>query len=551
MSLSNVTVEELFAVNTAKEDLETLFGAPLSVCSYADICLCAGESTLGQSVPVVTDNPFGRFLPVDFDPQHPYVEELKSDFFRIAIPIHGSGRATLFAVGEMETTKCDWMSKLARLASDNLQLRAQTQEQELQLDSYAERVLQNFEERSWFEALANLELCDVTKSIEKIAARLLTHLQQILHCELVVFLSADEYLPFASEDSVDDLTQSFRTGVSDVNPELFTRIVEHFGSDAHIQPLVKNWISATSVKSKFPGVESVILVRVARQGLCHGWLIAINRSYENIPSQSGLGLVQEDFGTEEARLIQVAADVLITHIQSSELFRTNRELAIGAIRSLAGAVDAKDRYTHGHSDRVGKMAQQLGFRLGLGETTQEQLFITGLLHDVGKIGVPDTILNKPGRLGEDEYRELRRHPEIGFKILQPIEPLAYALEGVLQHHESVDGSGYPSRLAGDEISVAGRILAIVDAYDAMTSDRPYRKGMAFEAAEEILRCGAGSQWDIEMVRVFLEHAEDFREICREDKHVPAEVTSLSVDEGFLGNGQLNPTTTSSCPGLPS
>ncbi|MBP86544.1 MAG: hypothetical protein CMJ64_07505 [Planctomycetaceae bacterium] len=150
--------------------------------------------------------------------------------------------------------------------------------------------------------------------------------------------------------------------------------------------------------------------------------------------------------------------------------------------------------------------------MGLGEDYCERLYLTGLLHDVGKIGVRDAVLSKPGALTDEEFEEIKEHPDKGWAILQDLNPLSYVLPSVLHHHENYDGRGYPDNLAGEDIPLDGRILAVADAYDAMTSDRPYRSGMPHEKAEAILRNGAGSQWDAEGIDAFFRAMPDILHI---------------------------------------
>ena len=141
------------------------------------------------------------------------------------------------------------------------------------------------------------------------------------------------------------------------------------------------------------------------------------------------------------------------------------------------------------------------------------MYIAGLLHDIGKVGIPDAVLSKPGKLTDEEFRIIQTHPATGVEILKHLEPLGYVLTAVLHHHESVNGGGYPHGLAGDAIPLFSRIIAVADAYDAMTSDRPYRGRMPAEQAEGILRAGAGKQWDTTVVDAFFAALEDIRFIC--------------------------------------
>jgi len=155
--------------------------------------------------------------------------------------------------------------------------------------------------------------------------------------------------------------------------------------------------------------------------------------------------------------------------------------------SLATAVEAKDSYTQGHTQRVADMAILLGKKMNLAEDEVAALRVGGILHDIGKIGVPRDVLNKPGRLTAEEWDVMKQHPDIGYKICLPLKrTLGLALDMIQHHHEKLDGSGYPEGLQGDEISTVARIMAVVDIYDALVTDRPYRKGMTKEKALSIL-----------------------------------------------------------------
>jgi putative nucleotidyltransferase with HDIG domain len=179
----------------------------------------------------------------------------------------------------------------------------------------------------------------------------------------------------------------------------------------------------------------------------------------------------------------------------------NRVL-MDSVGVLGNAIEARDAYTRGHTERVTRLALAIAMRLGWSDERLEQCRMGGLLHDVGKIGVPDAILQKPGRLTNEEYDIMKRHPRIGAQILAPITTLSFVVPYVLCHHERWDGKGYPDGLQGHAIPLEGRVLAIADAFDAMTSDRAYRKGMDRETAvAEVLKC-SGSQFDPELVELF-------------------------------------------------
>jgi HD-GYP domain-containing protein (c-di-GMP phosphodiesterase class II) len=175
--------------------------------------------------------------------------------------------------------------------------------------------------------------------------------------------------------------------------------------------------------------------------------------------------------------------------------RENRELFLGSIRMLAAAIDEKDPYTRGHSDRVAKYTQIIGREMGLSEGDLDKLRISALLHDVGKIGVDDRVLKKPGSLTPDEFEIMKQHPIKGANIMRPVAQLAEMLPGIELHHECVDGRGYPYGLVGDNIPLMARIIAVCDTLDAMTTNRPYQSALELDFAVGKIRNLAGTKFD--------------------------------------------------------
>jgi putative two-component system response regulator len=176
----------------------------------------------------------------------------------------------------------------------------------------------------------------------------------------------------------------------------------------------------------------------------------------------------------------------------------------GVLFALARAVEARDRHTIYHAERVGRYAEAIGGADGLGPEDCELLYQGGVLHDLGKIAIPDAILLKPGPLNAEEFAVMRTHSVEGEKICLSLRSVAHYLPIIRHHHERVDGAGYPDHLYGNDIPLGARIAAISDAWDAMVSDRPYRAGLGTDEALSRLRGGAGKQWDNGLVRVFLE-----------------------------------------------
>ena len=192
----------------------------------------------------------------------------------------------------------------------------------------------------------------------------------------------------------------------------------------------------------------------------------------------------------------------------SETYEKLEEAYMESIETLRHTVDAKDPYTRGHSDRVAEISVLIGQKLGLSEKDLRTLRIGGLFHDIGKIGVPDSILQKEARLTDDEYSEIKNHPAIGVHILSTASIFADIIPIVKHHHEKYDGNGYPSRLKGEEIPYLARIATIADSFDAMSSKRSYRNSLSLDIIKEEFRKNRGTQFDPELDDLFLDILEN-------------------------------------------
>ncbi|WP_333654136.1 HD-GYP domain-containing protein [Dissulfurispira sp.] len=182
--------------------------------------------------------------------------------------------------------------------------------------------------------------------------------------------------------------------------------------------------------------------------------------------------------------------------------------------SLGNAVDAKDRLTHNHSQYVAVISYLIALAMGFNAKQADVIHIAGHLHDIGKIGIPDSVLKKTGSFTEQDWEWMRRHPEIGAKIVSPVKFFKSnggVREIVLYHHERYDGMGYPHNLQGSDIPIGARIVAVADTLSALIQDRPYRKGRDFDAAVEEIRRGSGSQFDPVVVRVFVEIKDNIKQ----------------------------------------
>lgn len=210
----------------------------------------------------------------------------------------------------------------------------------------------------------------------------------------------------------------------------------------------------------------------------------------------------EMFGSDELFAIEKVSSQLAVALANAWLYEEMRQMFFSTVASLANAIDAKSPWTMGHSERVMNIAANIARDLGLSEEGIKRVRLGGLLHDIGKIGVMEALLEKPAELDENDFPPIRLHPEKGVAILAPITQLQEVLPAILHHHECYDGSGYPAGLAGDAIPLEARIITVADSFDAMVADRPYRKGLKVEeAASELARC-AGSQFDPVIVDCF-------------------------------------------------
>jgi cyclic di-GMP phosphodiesterase len=220
----------------------------------------------------------------------------------------------------------------------------------------------------------------------------------------------------------------------------------------------------------------------------------------------GIAAGCDDFLTkpvDSEQLLARTRNLLRTKALVDELERAENVLV-----SLANALDAKDNYTRGHSERVATYAEALGGAVGLDRAERRNLRRAGLLHDIGKIGIPGSYLQKPGPLTTEEYEIVKQHPAIGYEICKPLRTMAPLLALIRGHHERLDGRGYPDRLKAEDIPVSLRCLTISDVYDALTSDRAYRKAMTRESAFKVMREEAAiGMWDLRLIDLFAQRVE--------------------------------------------
>ncbi|MEJ7637067.1 MAG: HD-GYP domain-containing protein [Singulisphaera sp.] len=285
--------------------------------------------------------------------------------------------------------------------------------------------------------------------------------------------------------------------------------------------LLCNNLETGSWAARYPQIANLLAFPVPDR-VPMGWVIAMNkkasRSPSNAPSSHiapGRGGLPDDrprgagdlqaapFRRTDAAVLAPFASLLGSHARASQSYNHIRGLLVGLTRSLTAAIDAKDSYTYGHSERVARIAVELGRELGLQEDELSDVYLAGLLHDIGKIGIRDAVLGKQGPLDAEEFEHIKDHVKIGYRILSGLHAISHLLPGVLYHHEHYDGNGYPEGLKGNAIPFLARVLAVADSYDAMSTTRPYRAALPAERIETILLAGSNTQWEKAIVDAFI------------------------------------------------
>lgn len=241
-----------------------------------------------------------------------------------------------------------------------------------------------------------------------------------------------------------------------------------------------------------PGVRNMIVVPLRQGNKLYGIIAAFNKNN------------QAEFHSTDVKLVASVSGTIAVFVENSHLYDDLHQLMLATVKALVSSIDAKDQYTCGHSERVAWISKLIAEQMGLAPEEVERVYLAGLLHDVGKIGIPEKILLKDGRLEPEEYEVIKTHPTIGAKILVGVRELESVMPGVLHHHERLDGQGYPKGLDATNLPLEGRIIGLADSLDAMTSHRVYRAAMPLEKVEaEIRRC-TGTQFDVRCVDALLE-----------------------------------------------
>jgi putative nucleotidyltransferase with HDIG domain len=347
-----------------------------------------------------------------------------------------------------------------------------------------------------------LMLDEINKAISsslshaRIIETAMASIERIIQCELVTVLGEEkgQLVVTASRSAGIAIPEFLHPGalltghciVCDAFSKGKSNYIPHLGTGKRLHPLDRALAQA--------GLESLLAIPLISKEMTKGVLL--------------LGSTEAgQLGRESAFTIEKIASQMAVALENARLYEEMRNLFISTVTSLANAIDAKSPWTKGHSERVMHIAANIAKEMGLDEAMIERVRLGGLLHDIGKIGIIEALLEKPEMLSEDEFPPMRLHPEKGVAILAPIEQLRDVLPGILHHHERYDGTGYPKRLKGKAIPLAARIITVADSFDAMVADRPYKKGFSVTQALAELRKCARSQFDPDVVEHFCDYAE--------------------------------------------
>lgn len=359
------------------------------------------------------------------------------------------------------------------------------------LEDSAMQLAQSYEEQNWLRGFArNASSLSRSNSANDMASGILQPLGYLLRAQ-------DTYLLVDSDETTRTGLVDTKFGSSEFPIDCIRELLQRYGAGRAGTPLVKNKLR---IQTRYGVIHSLVAVTVGNQEHFLGHLVGVNRSPED--HAEGLPVYDPEFGSGEVGLLEEAAILLLTQAHNIQLLIQSNELFLGTLQAMTSAIDARDTYTQGHSERVARLSFELARILGLSDEASQEIYLAGILHDIGKIGIPDSVLLKNGPLTDDEFKIIQLHPEIGYRIVEQLGHLQFVLPGILYHHERWDGRGYPHSLRGESIPLMARIMAVADAFDAMTSSRPYRSAMTIEKAEGIINAGKAQQWDAQIVDCF-------------------------------------------------
>lgn len=326
-----------------------------------------------------------------------------------------------------------------------------------------------------------------TLKVDEVVKMILEKTSVLMHSDKVVILLLNESPHILSVYSYKGFTENEITVHQLEDIRSFDHCIVHKGTVIHFSELFdkKKYLY---YRSKIPAMADMFFAPLEIQGKAYGLLGVTGR--------------HQEISQVELEIFCALGSQAAVAIENANLYQKLHNAFLRTAEALAEAVNSRDPYTGGHTRRVQKYSLLLAHALDLSEKEMESLRLAAILHDIGKIGIDDAILRKGGALTDEEREKMNEHPEIGARILAHVEEMRDVVPGVQHHHEWYDGSGYPDGLAGDSIPLVARIIAIADAFDALTTDRPYRKGSEKAKAFDLLNRDTGSHFDPRLLHLF-------------------------------------------------
>jgi len=410
------------------------------------------------------------------------------------------GEASIHAHPGVGADSAYWMETL-RLIVENFQASMKADDQ---IEMVGTELAQTYEELVLLHKLStNMRVTEQDASFLQMACDSLT---EIIPVEGIAILLEKKV------ENEPQLVVTAGSGLIDLNEQtaavLHSRLAEE--TDAGKEALLDSEVDAPFKYDWPSNIENIMAVPLCGKDKAEshtaeknqdgtriiGMMVAINR------------IDKQDFDSIDVKLFNSVANSCAVFIENGRLFGDLKELFIGSLKALTNSIDAKDQYTRGHSERVAIISRWIAERLADCEPTKEEqihrIYLAGLLHDIGKIGIDERVLRKKGKLTDEEYDCMKKHPSIGAGILREIRQMRDIVPGVLCHHERIDGRGYPNGLVGDQMPLIGKIVGLADSFDAMTSKRTYRDAKTVEEALAEIEKGLGTQFDENVGKVFLE-----------------------------------------------
>jgi putative nucleotidyltransferase with HDIG domain len=380
-----------------------------------------------------------------------------------------------------------------------------------QLADISSHLLMTFEEITLLHRLT--EHLSISKSVTEICSLCVNWLADVIPAKAVAIWLESISDSHAMGHRADNHAVLISHGDCPLAQEDFAKFLERLGPRVASETIVLNRGATDCPTWFYPNVRELVSVPIREGNRAFGWLVAINHNGDGDITNS-----EAEFGTVEACLMASVATILGIHCGNITLYQEQSEFFASVVRALTSAIDAKDPYTCGHSDRVARLSVCLARQLGCANTELNTIYLSGLLHDIGKIGIDDNVLRKPGPLTPEEFDHIKTHPDLGCRILDGVKQLDKVMPIVRHHHEAWNGNGYPGRLKGDETPFLARIVAVADSIDAMSSDRPYRQGIPDDKLDAILRDGAGKQWDPQIVDAAFKVRDELRRIGKAERN---------------------------------